>query len=58
MAGFPNVDGFIGAIISADKATLYELKTVYDLEDAYDMWEVITVNKYNEHLAYKRSQQR
>jgi len=51
------VDGFIGAIISSGQATLHELKTVYSLEDAFDMWEVIAVTRYNEHLAIEQAKQ-
>lgn len=53
---FEIVDAWIGAIISADKATLHELKTIYTLEDAMMMLEVIMVTRYNEYLSYKHSQ--
>jgi hypothetical protein len=51
--GFPNVDGIIGCIVESGKATLNELKTVYDLEDAMDLFEIIVVGRFNEHLAMK-----
>ena len=50
---YPNVDGFIGAIISEKQATLRELKTIISLEEAFDIWEVIMVNRYNEYMAAK-----
>lgn len=53
---FEIVDGWIGAIIAADKATLHELKTIYTLDDAMMLLEVILVIRYNEYLSYKHSQ--
>jgi len=52
---FQNVDGFIGAILAEDKASLHELRTIYDLEDAFNIWEVIMVSRYNEHLAVEHA---
>jgi len=51
VCSYPNVDPFIGSIISADKAKLHELRTIYDLEDAMDLWEIIAVEAYNKYLA-------
>ena len=53
---FEIMDGWIGAIIAADKATLHELRTIYTLEDALMLLEVILVTRYNEYLSYKHSQ--
>lgn len=55
---FKNIDGFIAAIVADGKATLNELKTIYSLEDAFKMWEVITVTRYNEHLAMEHAKSR
>src|SRR6478736_4422745 len=55
---FQNVDGFLGAILAEDKATLNELRTIYDLEDAFDLWEVIMVTRYNEHLAIEHAKRK
>jgi hypothetical protein len=52
---FPNVDPLIGAIVASGKATLNELKTVYTLEDAYDLFEIVSVTKYNEFRAIKHA---
>jgi hypothetical protein len=52
---YENIDGFIATIISEKQATLNELRTIYSLEDAFNMWEVIAVNRYNEHLAIEHS---
>ena len=32
--------------------TLNELQTVYSAEDAYDLYEILSVNKYNERLIH------
>lgn len=48
---FPNVDQLIGSIVANKYATLHELKTIYTLEDAYDLFEIIAVSRYNEHMA-------
>jgi hypothetical protein len=42
--------GFLGAILSSKLANLRELQTDYGLEDAYDLFEVITIDRYNEIL--------
>ena len=52
---YKNVDNFVGAIISAGKASLNELRTIYTLEDAFDMWEIIAITKYNEYLAIEHA---
>jgi hypothetical protein len=48
---FPNVDGFIGAIVGSGQATLRELTEYYTLEQAFDLFEIVMTNRYNEHLA-------
>lgn len=55
---FKNVDSLIGAIIAEGKATLHELKTIYSLEDAFDLFEIIAVTRYNEHLAYEHAKKK
>ena len=55
LVDYQNIDGFIATIISEKQATLQELKTGYTLEEAYDLWEVIAVNRYNEHLAVEHA---
>lgn len=52
------MDGFIGAIVASGKATLNELRTIYTLEEAFDLWEIIAVTRYNEHLAIKHAEQK
>jgi hypothetical protein len=39
-------------IVSADKATLYELQTIYSIGDAHKIAEVISVDRYNEALKH------
>lgn len=55
---FQNVDGLIGAIVADGKATLWELKNIYSLEDAFDLFEIISVTRYNEHLAIEHAKQK
>jgi len=55
---FQNVDGYIGTIIAEGKATLHELKTIYSLQDMYDLYEIIAVQRYNEHLAYEHAKRK
>lgn len=55
---FQNVDGLIGAIVADGKASLYELKTIYSLEDAFDLFEIISVSRYNEHLAIQHAKKK
>ena len=43
-----NVSGLMGAIIARRLATLHELDTVYSYRDALDLYEIITVQNYNE----------
>jgi len=31
------------------------LRTIYSLEDAFNIWEVIMVNRWNEHLAIEHA---
>jgi len=45
----PNIHPLIATIISSGKATIYELKTIYSVEDAFMIWEVISVDGYNEY---------
>ena len=52
---YQNIDGLFGAIIAEGKATLNELKTIYTLEEALDLFEVIAVTRYNEHLAMEHA---
>lgn len=52
---FPNVDELIGAIVASGKATLNELSTVYTLEDAHDLFEIVSVTRYNEFLAVEEA---
>ena len=40
----------IGRLISSKLATLKELQTDYSLEDAYNLFEVLTVDNYNDQL--------
>lgn len=44
LAGYAKLPAVLGCLISADKATLHELKTVYSLEDAFLMMEVLVLN--------------
>lgn len=50
-----NIDGLIGAIIEADRASLRDLTEWYTLEEAFDIWEVIVVGRWNEHLAIQHA---
>jgi hypothetical protein len=42
-------------VISSRYATLVELQTVLGTEDLYDLLEVISVDRYNQHLASKHA---
>ena len=55
---YPNVDDLVGTLVAHRYATLHELKTVYTLEDVEDMYEIIAVTKYNEHLAMNAATKR
>jgi hypothetical protein len=44
----------IGAIVTSQLSTLYELQTVYGTEDAYDMLEIIGIDAYNKSLAMEK----
>jgi hypothetical protein len=37
----------VGVVISAGKATLYELQSVYGVRDLFNLAEVISVDGYN-----------
>jgi hypothetical protein len=54
---YPNVDPLIGTLVSNKMATLHELKTVYTLDDAYDLFEILSVSRYNEFLAIEDAKQ-
>jgi len=49
-----HIDGLFSSLISANLATLNELKTVYSLEEAFKLLEVLTVSKVNEFLATEK----
>jgi hypothetical protein len=42
------VPRIIGALISANRATLAELQTIYSVEDAYDLLEIVAVDNANQ----------
>jgi hypothetical protein len=48
---YKNVPTSLGALISANRATLHELQTVYDIEDVYDMLEIVVIDSANAHIA-------
>ena len=48
--GYANICGMQGALISNGLATLNELQTIYSLEDAYLLFEIISVNRYNDRI--------
>ncbi len=50
-AEYRNIDGAIGAIISAKLATLHELDTVYGIEDVYLLLEIVLVDAHNDYVA-------
>jgi len=45
-------------VISAGKATYYELDTFLSLEDLYDILEVLSVDTYNRILLNKREEKK
>lgn len=47
LAEYANIPRTIGALISADKASLSECETIYSVEDVYLMLEVIAVDAHN-----------
>ncbi|UOO77924.1 hypothetical protein LVJ85_05540 [Neisseria sp. Dent CA1/247] len=49
-----NLSAIIGGLVSSRICTLYELQSVYSLEDALNLWEVLSIDGYNQHQAQKR----
>lgn len=47
---YVNIPRVIGALVSANRATLHELQTVYGVKDAYDMLEIVAVDNYNHRI--------
>jgi len=45
------IDPIFSSLISANMASLYELKTSYSLEEAFQLLEVLTVTRVNEYKA-------
>ena len=52
---YVNVDGMSAAIVSAGLASYVDLKTCIDIEEALNLWEIVQINRYNEHLAIEHS---
>ena len=52
-AEYLNVPRSIGAVISADKATLRELQEYYSIRDVYSMLEIISIDAHNRRVAAK-----
>jgi hypothetical protein len=52
---FPNVDRFIGAIVSSGKASLRELRENYTLEEAHDLSEIVLTERFNEWQACEKA---
>ena len=50
VVNYGNICGILGVLISQKLATLNELQTVYSLEDAYLLYEIITVDSYNDRI--------
>jgi hypothetical protein len=50
LVNYANICGILGTLISNKLATLNELQTVYGLEDAYLLYEILSVNSYNERI--------
>lgn len=48
---YQNLPRTIGAVISANKATLIECDTVYSVEDIYIMLEVVVIDAHNRRTA-------
>lgn len=55
---YQNVDGLTGAILAERLATYKELRDELTLEEALNLWEVIAVTRYNEHLAIKHNERK
>jgi hypothetical protein len=51
MLEYRNLPRMIGAVISANKATLNECETIYSVEDIYLMLEVISIDVHNRRAA-------
>ena len=45
----------VATIIANGKATLRELTEWYTLEEGFDLYEIIAVSHYNEHLAMQHA---
>ena len=48
---YVNVPPLIGALVSGDRATLWELQSVYGVMDAYNLLEIMMVDEHNERKA-------
>lgn len=46
----------MGELITSKICTLHELQTVYSYEDALNLWEIVSVNAYNDYQARKRNE--
>jgi hypothetical protein len=57
-AGYANVSGLMGTIVSRGLATLHELQSIYSFEDALDMSEIIMVQDYNEWAEMEEAKRR
>lgn len=53
IVNYGNICGILGVLVSKKMATLNDLQTVYSLEDAYLLYEIITVDNYNERISRK-----
>jgi hypothetical protein len=47
---YVNIIGIHGALITSNLATLHELQSIYSAKDAYDLFELLSVNRYNERI--------
>lgn len=48
----------IGAVVSANKATLHECDTIYSVEDVYLMLEVISIDAHNKRVAEEHARRK
>ncbi len=51
LVSYVNVPRLIGALVSGQMATLWELQSVYGILDAYNLLEIMLVDGHNERKA-------
>ena len=50
MIAHANTSGMMAAIINRNMATMLQLQSYYGMEDAMNLYEIIIVDNYNQHV--------